>query len=67
MKLRLRTDACDATLLEREIICYGISTFYLLPYEDGRVEFVFVALTEYQKRLLLQVLRKYSYIINVPL
>jgi hypothetical protein len=64
VKLRLLTDASDAVRLEREIIFYGIPKFYVLPYEDGRVEFVFVALSEYQKKLLSHILRKYSYMIK---
>ncbi|MDF2684512.1 MAG: hypothetical protein K0R47_5702 [Brevibacillus sp.] len=61
MELHLRTNASMALALKREIICHGISQFYLLPFENDQVEFIFLALSEHQKKLLSYTLRNYSY------
>ncbi|UKK99401.1 hypothetical protein [Brevibacillus formosus] len=61
MELHIRTDASVALTLKREIICHGISRFYVRPYDDDHVEFIFLALSEHQKKLLSYSLRNYSY------
>lgn len=61
MELHIRTDVSIALALEREIICHGISRFYLRPSGHDQIEFIFLALTEHQKKLLSYTLQKYSY------
>ncbi|MGZ0050071.1 hypothetical protein [Brevibacillus gelatini] len=61
MELHIRTDASAALTLKKEIIFHGISRFYVRPFEEDQVEFVFLALSEHQKKLLSYTLRKYSY------
>lgn len=61
VELHICTDAIVAVALKREIICHGISQFYLRPYENDQVEFIFLALSEHQKKLLSYTLRNYSY------
>lgn len=64
MEMHIRTDASMALALKREIICHGISQFYLRPFEHDQVEFIFLALSEHQKKLLSYTLRKYSYVLT---
>lgn len=61
VEVHIRTDASAALTLKKEIICHGISCFYVRPFENDQVEFVFLALSEHQKKLLSYTLRNYSY------
>ncbi|MGG1663837.1 hypothetical protein [Brevibacillus sp. NRS-1366] len=61
MELHIRTDANNAVALQKEIICHGISIAYVRPFENDQVEFVFLAISEHQKKLLSYTLRNYSY------
>lgn len=61
MELHIRTDASMALALKRENMCHGISRISLRPYENDQVEFIFLALSEHQKKLLSYTLRNYSY------
>ncbi|MGN7470111.1 hypothetical protein [Brevibacillus sp. SAFN-007a] len=64
MEVHIRTDARAALTLKKEIMCHGISCFYIRPLEQDQVEFVFLALSEHQKKLLSYTLRNYSYAVT---
>jgi hypothetical protein len=61
VEVHICTDARAALSLKREVICHGISCFYVRKFENDQVEFVFLALSEHQKKLLCYTLRNYSY------
>ncbi|MEJ8544671.1 hypothetical protein [Brevibacillus borstelensis] len=62
MEIRIRTETGIATRLNKEIVRHGISKYYVRPFEQDQVEFVFLSLSEHQQRLLSYTLKKYSYI-----
>ncbi|MFM1652109.1 hypothetical protein ACI7RC_08400 [Brevibacillus sp. B_LB10_24] len=60
MKTIIRLSQVNAHDFQELLILTHFSKFYIRPQLDGKVEFVFSALSDYQEKLLSHLLREYT-------